>query len=256
MQEKLTMQAGHFCWVDISTTDLEAAKKFYTEIFGWTFQTHETSEMPYTTIFKDGKPVAGMASLKEEAKSMGVPPHWMCYVNTVDCAATVAKAREAGGNILMDKVAISDHGAMAIFQDPEGAVIAVWQAGPDIEEIHRNFPGAPCWDEKGSHDKAESIVFYEKVFGWTNETSNATGMEYTVFKKDGKEVGGCYIMPEIIKDLPSHWMTYFMTDDIEGLVEKAKELGGEVPMEIMQAEGVGKFCVVKDPQGAAFGVLG
>ena len=63
-------------------------------------------------------------------------------------------------------------------------------------------------------------------------------------------------MPDFLKDMPSHWMTYFTTDNIEGLVEKAKELGGEVPMEIMQAEGVGKFCVVKDPQGAAFGVLG
>ena len=28
---------GTFCWIELGTTDSEAAKKFYTELFGWTF---------------------------------------------------------------------------------------------------------------------------------------------------------------------------------------------------------------------------
>jgi uncharacterized protein len=255
MSEKLTHKEGTFCWVDLSTTDLEAAKKFYTELFGWTYMTHETSAMPYTTIFQGEKAVAGLAELQAEVRAMGVPPHWMSYLTSKDVSKTLAAVKEAGGNVIMDTMPISDHGAMGIFQDPEGATLALWQPKSMDEELTRNIPGSCCWNEKGSHDSKESLEFYGKVFGWENETSKMSEVDYTVFKLDGKEIGGMYIMPEFLKDIPSHWMPYFITENIEELIEKAKKLGGEVPMDIMQVEGVGKFCVVKDVQGAAFGVI-
>jgi predicted enzyme related to lactoylglutathione lyase len=44
-------------------------------------------------------------------------------------------------------------------------------------------------------------------------------------------------------------------NDPDATVAKAKELGASVLVEPMDIPGVGRFAVLQDPQGAAFGVI-
>jgi len=64
MQETPTFAPGTFCWLELGTSDGEAAKQFYTELFGWTFEDHPMGPgMVYTMLKQDGKDVGALYQL-------------------------------------------------------------------------------------------------------------------------------------------------------------------------------------------------
>jgi len=63
-----------------------------------------------------------------------------------------------------------------------------------------------------------------------------------MFRKDGKLVAGVGPLQDD-------------SQPVDAAVAKARELGAGVVMEPMDAEGVGRFAVLTDPQGATFGVI-
>ena len=90
------------CWVDLSTTDVEAAKRFYGAVFGWEAEDMPTDQgMPYTMLTKNGKTVAGLGAISPEQTAAGVPPVWSTYLNVDDVDDTIAKVTEAGGTVVM-----------------------------------------------------------------------------------------------------------------------------------------------------------
>ena len=71
---------GEFCWYELGTTDVAAAKNFYGSLFGWTSTDIPMGEMgTYTLLQKDGQDIAGLYKL-EGPMFEGVPPNWMVYV--------------------------------------------------------------------------------------------------------------------------------------------------------------------------------
>jgi predicted enzyme related to lactoylglutathione lyase len=94
------------------------------------------------------------------------------------------------------------------------------------------------------------------VFGWDPRDQDVGEATYTVFYLGEAPVGGMMAMSEgVPEEMPAYWLTYFTVEDCDAAVEKAKELGGSITMDAMQMEGVGRFAVVADPQGASFGVI-
>ena len=137
--------AGAFCWAELSTSDTDGAKKFYTELLGWT---HHDDPIPgggvYTMLRLGDGDIGALFGLTDEMKSMGVPPNWLGYVTVDDAAATAARAKSLGGTVIKDAFDVMDVGAMAVIQDPTGAVFAVWQpkqhTGSDYnDQIYGNF---------------------------------------------------------------------------------------------------------------------
>ncbi len=117
---------GEFCWNELVSGDVEASKKFYQETFGWTADTVTMAPGFEYTMFKLGeKTVAGMIGIRPE---MGpIQPHWVSYVNSVDLEGDTEKARAAGGKILREPFQVPSGGSLAIVQDPQGAVFALWK---------------------------------------------------------------------------------------------------------------------------------
>ncbi|MGD9417293.1 MAG: VOC family protein [Verrucomicrobiota bacterium JB025] len=120
------VKPGTFGWNELMSSNPEAAKKFYGAVFGWVADTANVAPgVDYTMFKKDDVPVAGLLEIKPE---MGpVPPNWLAYVNSDDVAADVAKVRAAGGTVLQDVLEIPNAGTMAVIQDTEGAVFALWK---------------------------------------------------------------------------------------------------------------------------------
>ena len=92
---------GRFCWYDLMTSDVEAAKAFYTELIGWEIEIWEGGDTPYAMWKGPTGPLGGVMTLPQEAEKMGAPPHWMAYIATPDIETTSTKARELGGRILV-----------------------------------------------------------------------------------------------------------------------------------------------------------
>lgn len=120
------MRAGLFGWNELITSNVEGAKKFYSEVFGWTTETKNIAPGWDYHMFKNGETmVGGMFGITPEMGPM--PSHWLAYVMSDDIDADVAKATAAGGRIIKDKMVVPGTGCFAIIQDPQGAVIAVWK---------------------------------------------------------------------------------------------------------------------------------
>ncbi|MFE7358059.1 VOC family protein [Streptomyces sp. NPDC057543] len=147
------------CWVDVQLPDLEAGKRFYGELFGWTFR---AGDGPYADAFSDGKLVAALVA-KQDGR---MPTAWGVYFATDDIVATVARIREAGGQVITDPVRAGRAGALAQAADPGGAVFGLWQAGEREGFQKQNEPVSFCWTEVYTREKDRVDAFYEEVFGF------------------------------------------------------------------------------------------
>jgi len=254
MSERTSYAPGTPCWVDLATPDLEAAEKFYGELFGW-----EIPELPnsaemggYRRAKLGGRDVAGAMPLMQE----GQPPAWSTYICVDDADAIARAIQENGGTMIAEPMAVSTYGRLAIFTDPEGAFFGIWEPADFAGAELVNQPGTFSWNELETRDPAAAKEFYGRVFGWEFEESEAPGgMTYTVVKVDGERAAGMAdVAGRIPDEVPAHWMTYFSVDDAEGAVERIESGGGQVQFGPMDLP-VGRFAMVTDPWGAAFAVI-
>jgi predicted enzyme related to lactoylglutathione lyase len=244
---------GVFCWIDLTTTDLEAAKAFYGGLFGWEFEDMPTDMgTVYTMCQIDGKNVAGMGPMPQDMQAQGVPPIWMSYVKHDNVDAIAAKVTESSGALVMPPMEVMESGRMLMATDPTGAVFGVWQPKNHIGAQLVNMPNALVWDELQTKDVEAAKGFYTAVFGWGSQV-DASG--YVTFQVEGRTQAGMMQIDESWGDVPSNWAVYFMISDVHAAVDKVKELGGNILVQPTKAGEMGEFAVVQDPQGGAFTIM-
>ena len=252
MPERTSYTQGTPNWVDLQTSDQDAAKAFYAGLFGWTY---DDQPMPdgqvYSMAMLGGHTVAAIAPQPPAMTDAGVPPMWNTYlaVDSVDDAA--AKAEAAGGKIAMAPFDVMDAGRMAFVMDPSGAPVALWQANQHIGATLVNEPGTINWNELITTDPGV-VAFYHDVLGLTTSTMDMGDGPYTLFEADGQMVGGT--TPPYAPGTPNHWHVYFGVDDADATAAKATEQGGSVLAPPFDSP-VGRMAVIADPQGAVFSII-
>ena len=146
MQESIEYKPGTFCWVELGTTDGEAAKKFYTQLFDWDFTDNPVGPGGVYTILKqNGKDVGALYQMPSEMTSNGVPPHWMSYISVANADESAAKAKSLGATLMKEPFDVYTMGRMAVIQDPTGAMFALWQPGTHQGAGIVNTPNSLCW---------------------------------------------------------------------------------------------------------------
>ena len=256
MQEKPHYKPGTFCWVELATSNADAAKSFYTQLFGWTYEDHPMGPgMVYTMLRLDGKDVGALYKLMDDQVSQGVPPNWLSYVSVASADESTAKAKELGATILKDAFDVMTVGRMSVIADPTGAVFATWQAGDHSGAGIYNVPGSFCWNELMTTDTGKDKDFYTNLFGWGANTQDFGGFQYTMFQNGERGAGGMLQITPEMGPIPSNWLVYFSVDDCDAKVQKATELGAKVMKPADDIPGVGRFAILFDPQGAAFAII-
>jgi predicted enzyme related to lactoylglutathione lyase len=241
MGTRTSYTPGTFCWVDLVADDPAAAKAFYAGLFGWTYEGPDD----YAVAQLDGAAVAAIGPKPDPAG----PPHWNCYVSVEDATTTATRARELGATILVEPTDVGDSGRLAIFGDPQGAILSLWQPGEQFGAAVVNGPGLLSWNDLLTPDPAASAAFYTELFGWTI-TEIAPGRYWSIANGDAKNGG---MMPTPPGGHPA-WNLYFGTEDTATAIARATELGGTVVIGPMEVPG-GKFAIIRDPQNAVFSVL-
>jgi predicted enzyme related to lactoylglutathione lyase len=256
MQETTEYAPGTFCWVELGTTNGEAAKKFYTELFGWTFTDNPMGpDMVYTMLKLDGKDVGGLYQMSGEMTSQGIPPHWLSYASVTSADESAAKAKELGATLMKEPFDVTTVGRMAVIKDPTGAVFALWQAGTHKGAGVVNVPNSFCWNELATTDTAKAGDFYTGLFGWGKNVQQMGPMTYTSFMNGDRPAGGMYKPTPEMGDIPPNWLVYFAVDDADAKLKKANELGAKTIVPPTDIPDTGRFAVVQDPQGAVFGII-
>ncbi len=241
--------AGAPCWVDLMSSDVEKSKAFYAELFGWTAGTPDPEYGGYVNFSKDGDPVAGLMAAQA---GMGPADVWSVYLAVEDAAATVQAARDNGGQVLVDAMAVGELGVMAVVVDAGGAAVGMWQPGQ-----HRGglvaTTGAPCHFELHTRDHAATVAFYEQVFGWKPvPVSDTPELRYTLLDvADGQNAGIMDASGFLPAGVPPHWSVYFAVDDIDKALAEVAQLGGAT---VLPAEDTpyGRIAMATDSTGAAF----
>ena len=249
---------GLFAWADVAQADPAAGAGFYGAVFGWeAAQGSPDESMPYWMFTKDGKLTAGMGGLSPDQLEAGQPPVWSSYINVDDIDDTVARAEELGATIIMPAMQIFGSGKMAFIQDPQGAMVGLWQPMDHTGADEFNTPGFMCWNELATRDLPGSIEFYTGLFGWTvAKTDMGSGREYHTFMIGDRPNGGAYdaASMNLPDEVPNHWGIYFAVEDCDATVALVNGNGGSVMGDPFDSP-VGRMAVCSDPQGAPFFVI-
>jgi hypothetical protein len=112
-------------WNELRTDDVEKAKGFYGELFGWTFKESPNDDGPgvYVEIINAGRPNGGI--MAKSAQMKDVPSHWGVYFAVADCDAMVEAVNAAGGTTLMPPMDVPEVGRFSVLADDNGATFTV-----------------------------------------------------------------------------------------------------------------------------------
>jgi predicted enzyme related to lactoylglutathione lyase len=227
---------GTPCWVDAQLPDVEAGKRFYGELFGWTFE-----DQPQGTVraLKDGDPVASLAH-KTDGR---LPTVWTVSFATPDAGALCRRIRAAGGRIVSPPVPFGDLGVTALVTDPEGAVFSLWQGAETPGFGRRYEPGTFAWVQLYTRDTQAADAFYGGLF------------HAALFGPDADPGFGRAPVSDVFPaEMPPHFLVHFAVEDPGAALEEVVRLGGRVQVPPFGTS-YGTAAVVTDNQGASFALL-
>lgn len=236
-------------WIDLMSSDVDSAQRFYGTVFGWTFESAGPEYGGYVTASKDGQPVAG---LMPNDPQWNAPDAWSTYLHTADVKATVAAAVAAGAIGCMEPMEVPDKGWMAMLTDPTGAPFGLWQPTG-----HRGFQvvgeaGAPVWHQLTTRDYAAALDFYRQVFGWQTEVvADTPEFRYSAAVFDGESLLGVMDGSILPDGVPSTWTFFLGAEDVDKTVALVTANGGTV-LRAAEDTPYGRLAAVADATGAAF----
>jgi uncharacterized protein len=259
MSERTEYAPGEFCWVDLATTDVDGATKFYGELLGVEAEAapgdpEETGGYGFFT--KSGKMIGGFGPTQRDEQ----PSAWSSYIKVEDADATAEKVKEAGGQVHFGPIDIpNESGRMAVLQDPTGAFIAINQQKQHPGAQLVNEPGTWTWNNLMTRDVDRAEDFYAKVFGWKAIHREEAPPGVLMWQVEGQRwpegLGGMMaIGSDLPPDMPAHWEVYFVVEKADESIKQAEAAGAKLafgPLDIP----VGRIAVLVDPQGAVVSII-
>jgi predicted enzyme related to lactoylglutathione lyase len=236
---------GRFVWHEQVSSDPKQAQDFYTKLFGWGTEVFKPGEADYTMISSSGQTHGGFGKAMEGAP----PPHWLSHVRVENVDETLLKVESAGGKLATGPFEMGEVGRMAIVTDPQGAFISLYQPASE----GAGSEGVFVWDELATTDVDGAQRFYTEVFGWTTKDMGHDFGGYRIFEVGETGIAGLMTLQDA--SIPPHWQPYVAVKDTDASTAKAKELGGSTLMEPMDVPTIGRIAVLRDPQGAVFGII-
>lgn len=246
---------GDFCWINLMTPEIDRAASFFQKLFGWTYaegvpggQLILVDELPAGTIMDLSQCLPGAQAVID------------VMIKVEDADAAVARINTLGGRS-EPAFDVMNNGRMAMCSDPTGADFSLWQPlSKDGTECDTKVHGAPTWFELVTDDPERAVRFYTELFGWQAVAQQpAPGMTYTVLSHGGTSIAGAMrSLPDklgSLAKLPPHWGTYFAVRNTDDTVRLAKDLGAEICVTPHDIPDVGRFSLMKSPQGVPFHVI-
>ncbi|WP_326582010.1 VOC family protein [Streptomyces sp. NBC_00481] len=229
------------CWVDAQLPDVEAGKRFYGELFGWTFRVAPGDGAHEVWAYPSGAstPLAALAP-KPDGR---LPTAWTLHFATPDAVALTARITAAGGQVIIPPTPVGTLGTAALATDAEGAVFGLWQAGRHTGFGRRHEPGTFAWAELYARDTKAANSFYAHLF------------HDALFGPDAAPDFGRATLTDVFPaEMPPHFLVHFGTEDCEAALGTVSRLGGRVQVPPFGTS-YGNVAVVTDNQGASFALL-
>jgi len=261
MTTHATYPPGVPCWVETLQAEPQAAIAFYSGLFGW--EIVGPGPMPdadgeYYVARVGGHDVAGIATRPKGVAA----PAWTTYVRVDDADAAAARARSAGGAVVVAPFDADPAGRAAVLACPGGAVFGVWQAHAREGAQLVNAPNAWAMSTLRTSDLSGAKSFYGALFGWHPQTFGAGARTVTLSRLPGY-VGGTEAQP-VPRDVvacmidsgdvaSASWNVDFWVDDTDAATLRAAQLGGAVVVPPFDTP-MFRQAVLADREGATFSI--
>lgn len=249
-------EQGAFVWCELMTTDVAAAKSFYSGVVGWNILDVPMPGMTYSLLRVGDTQIAGLMPLPKEAKEAGVRPVWVGYIRVGDTDAAAAKVQQLGGHLLGPPIDIPTVGRFAAVTDPQGALFNLFKPAMGGQRNVSAGPGNLGWHELHTNDWPLAFEFYAGMFGWEKGETLDMGLmgNYQVFKIGGLAAGGMFNSPGA--QATRFWLYYFNVGDIDVAAKRVTDGGGTIAQGPSQVPGGNWILQAADPQGAVFALSG
>ena len=240
---------GAFVWHELMTTDVEKAKAFYGQLFGWQFTAVDMGDMIYHLINAGEQGVGGLFP----TNAPDAPSAWMGSVSVPDVDAAAARVANAGGQLLLPPMDAGTFGRYATVMDPQGGVLSLFRShSGDPVESQMPAQWTFCWDQLNTSNPEAAGDFYAEVIGW-NLVTPPDIPGYNVFMMGDAQEASCVPAPP---GVPAHWIAHVYVGALKPSVQKAVELGAKVYVDEIAVPGMGAFSVIADPTGAMICLFG
>jgi len=242
---------GKFIWADLVTDDLPAARRFYAQLFGWTFR----DVGGYAIAANDERPLAGMFP-RPKPTDPEAKPRWFGYISVANVDRAQKAVTQAGGKVLAAPQKLPGRGEQAVFADAEGAVFGVVKSAAGDPQDFLPDPGDWIWMQLLSRDASQAAEFYRAVGGYQileNSTSNRLS-DY-ILASSGFARAAVGTLPAGATNVHAAWLPFVRVKDVRAAVARSQALGGRVLIAPGAERFAGRVAVVADPTGAAIGLL-
>jgi predicted enzyme related to lactoylglutathione lyase len=242
-------------WADLVTPDIAAAEKFYTGVFGWTFQTIHAGDSDYAVASANGRPVAGLYQ-----KAIPAGEHhqsaWLTFIAVRDVDASQRIALAHGAKVVADAKTYPRRGRQAVLSDPEGAIFAILASNSGDAPDYLAAPGEWIWSSLLSKDTSAEAAFYQDLFQYDAfDVASDDDREHVILSSDGFARASANTLPADSKHRRAHWLNFVRVENTTATTAKVMSMGGRVLVEPHPDRHGGNLAVVADPSGAPFGLM-
>jgi predicted enzyme related to lactoylglutathione lyase len=251
--------AGKVIWADLVTPDLDGARKFYGELFGWTFHDVRLPKTDSAVAYINDRPVAGLVH-REMTTDQQRQPAWLTYIAVGDVKTAKQVALAHGAKVLSDVRSYPKRGQQAIFADPQGAVFAVLasSSGDPVDDLAD--PGEWIWSSLIAKDTDAEATFYQQIFGYevfdaSDDDDDQTDNDHFVLSTD--DYARASVNPLSAKSTSghAHWTNFIRVANVTDSAAKAVSLGGKILIPPHVDRSGGQIAIIADPSGAPVGLM-
>lgn len=245
---------GRIVWHDLITSTPAESRKFYGELFGWTFE-----QLPggvgvgrddtYQLIRHNGRIIGGMVDANALNRDSDIS-QWITVMSVADIDAAVAEVAGGGGEVLTEPTDVGDRGTMAVVAGPDKALIALLQSRTGDPEERQPELNDWLWNELWTDDVDSATRFFNGVAGLTTDDRDVEGSDVVYRLLTAGDQPRAAILPHPFEGQLPVWVNYLRVADPAAIADRVEALGGRVLVPAQPRKIGGTVAFVAGPSGA------
>lgn len=255
MSELFVPRVGAVFSADIAVPKHERAVRFYSRVLSTgTHPLWREADLMNNL----GMPIIGLGARGPEHAQL--PLQWMPHIQVGHVAASVERALDLGGSVLMHAKDNDGTSQWAALRDPNGAAFGIipivpGEAIPPVSHDNGVAVGRIAWLDLTVSDASAARNFYQQVVGWAvqnveMEDGGDRYADYTMIGGDGEAAAGICHARGMNVGLPPVWMIYLPVGDLAESLRRVPEEGGKIVKAVQGEDGTYVHAAVQDPAGA------
>ena len=240
---------GKFVWLDLLTTDIQTAAGFYESVFGWKASSVDED---YILLSNNGRRIAGIVKNKSQLKD-DERNQWISFVSTVDTSKAHLKLVEAGAQAVAGPMPIDGRGNIGVYVAPDSAVFGIINSTSGDPEERRAGLNDWVWNELWSTDTGAAAEFYKNLGYEVVDNWNSDNGQDLLLATD--EIARAGLVEGHESQTKSIWLAYILVSNVDSVIARSVEAGGETHILEGKANNVGKIALVSDPTGGMVAVF-